>query len=113
MNQPVVVTAKRNTWARGCLGLVITSWALLAYLGLADAVLAEDTASDSSFTPVYVLIGVATVAAPAVGIEALAAVRRRGEAWLAYLAFGLALLLPTLFTVAILALSGGSWPDPD
>jgi hypothetical protein len=111
VNESVVGAAKRNTWARGCLGLVIASWALLAYLGLADAILSEDTASDSSFTPVYALIGVVTVAAPVVGIAALAAVRRRGQAWLAHLAFGLALLLPTLYTIAILLFAAESGPS--
>ena len=95
--------------------MVITSWGLLGYLALADAVLSEDTASDSSFTPVYVLIGMVTVAALVVGVAALEAARRRGEAWLAYLVFGLALLLPAFFTIAILfvSLRGGIWPDPD
>ena len=102
----------RNVWARSCLGLVGTSWGLLAYLALADAVLSGDTASDSSFAPVYLLLVVVTLAAPAVGIVALMEVGRRGQAWLAWFAFGVALVLPAIWAVALISLRGGIFPSP-
>jgi hypothetical protein len=113
VSQVAVRSAKRNVWARGCLGLVIASWSLLGYLTLADAILYEDTASDSSFAPVYALLGLVIVAAPVVGIAGLVAVRRHGQAWHAWPAFGLALLLPTLYTIAMLSLRDGIWLEPD
>jgi FtsH-binding integral membrane protein len=104
---------RRNVWAVTCLGLVATSWGLLAYLALADAILSGDTASDSSFVPVYVLIGVVTAAAPFVGLEGLTAVSRSGQAWLAWVAFVLALMLPAIYTVTLILLRDGIFPSPD
>lgn len=105
---------RRNVWAISCLGFVITSWGLLAYLALADAILSGDTASDSAFRPVYVLLGVMTLVAPVLGIAALVAMRKRGQAWLAWTAFGLALVLPAIYAIAILSLPrDGIFPPPD
>jgi len=100
-------------WAISCLGLVVTSWGLLAYLALADAILSGDTASDSSFVPVYSLLGLVTAAAPVVGMAALTEVRRRGQAWLAWFAFGVALVLPAIYTITLLSLRDGIFPAPD
>jgi hypothetical protein len=80
---------------------------------LADAILSGDTASDSAFVPVYGLLGVVTIAAPVVGIEGLEATKRRGQAWLAWISFGLALVLPALYMIALLSLRDGIWPSPD
>jgi hypothetical protein len=105
--------SRRNVWAVICLGLVATSWGLLAYLALADAILSGDTASDSSFVPVYGLIGVVTAAAPLVGMEGLMAVSRRGQAWLAWVAFVFALMLPAIYTITLFSLRDGIFPSPD
>jgi hypothetical protein len=80
---------------------------------LADAILSGDTASDSSFVPVYSLLGLVTAAAPVVGMAALMAVRRRGQAWFAWFAFGLALVLPAIYTITLLSLRDGIFPSPD
>ncbi len=103
----------RNVWAISCLALVITSWGLLGYLALADAILSGDTASDSSFGPVYSLLGLVTAAAPVVGMVALMEVSPRRQAWLAWFAFVLALVLPAIYTITLLSLRGGIFPSPD
>ena len=45
-----------NVWAIACLGLVLASWSLLAFIELADAVLSADSASNSAYDPVYAII---------------------------------------------------------
>ena len=108
---------QRNVWAISCLGLVLTSWALLAYLALADAILSGDTASDSAFVPVYLLLGLVTLAALVFGIAALEAISKRGQAWLAWAAFGLALVPPAIYAITVLSLllsfRDGLFPSPD
>jgi hypothetical protein len=62
---------------------------------------------------VYSLLGLVTLVAPVFGIAALEAISKRGQAWLAWAAFGLALVLPAVYTITLLSLRDGIFPSPD
>jgi hypothetical protein len=93
---------RRNGWTIACFALVLTSWGLLASLELADALLSADSASNSTYDPVYALYAVVMVAAPVIGLTAVT--RARGRALWAWLGFVLALVMPTAHAIAIITL---------
>jgi hypothetical protein len=74
---PKRTLTRLNVWTVLCLGLVLTTWGLLASLALADAVLSAESASNSAYDPVYTLYTVAVIAAPVIGLVAVIRTRAR------------------------------------
>jgi len=67
---------------------------------------------------VYLLLGLVTLAAAVFGIAAVEAISKRGQAWLAWAAFGLALVLPAIYAITLVSITllsprDGIFPSPD